>query len=116
MSWKFEVAEQCAGQYLCTGLRDSGHTVKAQCGENEIGRVFEFAFDLETKMGTIPSRALFEVTKGAKSAWLLRHDDDTFGSWLVESVTSGGQRIAYNGKEFWLEVYCGNEKPRWQGA
>lgn len=116
MSWKFKFAEQSPGQYLCTGLRDSGHTVKAQCGENEIGRVFEFAFDLETTLGTTPSRALFEVTRGAKPTWVSRYDNQAFGSWFVESAASKGQRVVYDGKEFLLEVYCGNEKPKWQGA
>lgn len=116
MSWKFEFTEQSLGQYLCTGLRDSGHTVKAQCEENETGRVFEFAFDLEIALGTTPSSALFQVTRGAKPKWLSRYDNKAFGSWVVESAASKGQRVVYDGKEFWLEIYCGNEKPKWQGA
>ncbi len=116
MSWKFEFTEQSLGQYLCTGLRDSEHAVKAQCGENETGRVFEFAFDLEIALGTTPSSALFQVTRDAKPKWLSRYDNQAFGSWVVESAASKGQRVVYDGKEFWLEVYCGNEKPKWQGA
>jgi hypothetical protein len=116
MSWRFEFTEQSVDQYLCTGLRDSGHTVKAQSSENEIGRVFEFAFDLEIALGTTPSIALFQVTRGAKPAWVSRYDNQSFGSWFVESAESKSQRVVYDGKESCLEVYCGNEQPKWQGA
>jgi hypothetical protein len=116
MSWKFNRAEESPGQYRCTGLRDSGHTVQAQCGENEIGRVFEFAFGLETELGTLPSRALFEVARGAKHAWLSQYHDHAFGSWLVQSAPSSDHRIVYDGKEFWLEFFCGDKRPTWQGA
>jgi hypothetical protein len=59
---------------------------------------------------------LFQVTRGAKPKWLSRYDNQAFGSWVVESAVSKGQRVVYDGKEYWLEVYCGNEKPNWQGA
>ena len=78
--------------------------MKVQCVENEIGRILEFAFDLEVALGTTPSSALFQVTKGAKPAWVSRYDDHAFGSWFVQSSASKGQRVVYDGKEFWLEV------------
>ena len=75
MSWKFDLAEKSPGQYLCVGLRDSGHTVKATFEENEFARIFKLAFELEVGLSTVPSRALFEVTKAAKPKWWSRYDD-----------------------------------------
>ena len=105
MSWKFDLAEKSPGHYLCVGLRDSGHTVKATGGETEVGRIFELAFDLEIELRTDLSRALFEVTRAAKPRWSSRYDDHAFGSWLVESKERRGDRVVYDGKEYWLEVY-----------
>lgn len=114
MSWKFNISEESTGQYRCQGMRDTGHTVKAICGESEIGRVFALAFDLELKLGTIPSRALFEVTKGAKPKWSSRYYDHAFGSWLVEAQANNNDRVVYDGKECWLEIHGQGQEPAFQ--
>ena len=66
MSWAFTFTEVSAGCYKCAGKRDSGHIVSAQCGEDEVSRVFRFAFELECELGTDLGPALFVVIRSAK--------------------------------------------------
>jgi hypothetical protein len=114
MTWKFECIEESPDQCFCTGVRDSGHTVRTHGGENEVGRALQLAFELEVELGTDPRGALFQVARGAKPNWFSRYDDHAFGSWLVES--NRRNRIVYDGKDHWLAIYCGNEEAVWQGA
>lgn len=114
MNWFFEINEISAGAYLCTGKRDTGNTVSTQCGEDEIFHIFKKAYELETEIGTLPSKALFAIVSGAKKDWASEYNDAAFGSWMVTSK-GNNHKFVYDGKDFYLMIYGSSEKPLWQG-
>ena len=65
-------------------------------------------------LGTFPTEALFNVVSGSKPYWESKYEEKVFGSWAVENPSSGNRYI-YDGRDFILMVYKGNEKPTWQG-
>ena len=61
MKWSFEIIETSNGVYKFTGRSNTGNIVSIQCGEEGFFRVFRQAFELEIELGTLPSKALFDV-------------------------------------------------------
>ena len=114
MKWFFDINEISNGAYKCTGKRDTGNVVSIQCGEDEIFRVFKEAYELETEIGTLPSKALFFVVSGAKQDWSSEYNDSAFGSWMV-TCKDNKHNYVYDGKDFYLMIYGASEKPIWQG-
>ena len=114
MKWSFEISETSNGAYQCVGTRSTGNTVSIHCGEDEIFRVFKEAYELEAKLGTLPSQALFIIVSGAKKAWRSEYNEGAFGSWMVEDRNDKNSYVYY-GKDFYLTIYKAKEKPVWQG-
>lgn len=114
MTWTFEITETSNGSYACKGVRNTGNVVSLQCTESEFYKVFKLAYDLEVKLGTLPSKALFLVVSGSRPDWKSQYHDKVFGSWIV-NAPNRNDRFVYDGKDFLLMIYGPGNRPMWQG-
>lgn len=112
--WSFDIEEISNGAYSCLGKRSTGNKVSISCGESEIYRVFEGAFELEVKQGTIPTKALFLVVSGCKPYWDAHYEEKELGSWVVDNPASESSFI-YDGRSFMLMLHNVNKELSWQG-
>ncbi|WP_321369632.1 hypothetical protein [uncultured Desulfuromusa sp.] len=115
MKWIFKIGEISNGAYECIGKRDTGNIVSLTCGEDEVYRVYQQAYELELEMGTLPGEALFQIVSSAKHLWSTEYNDASFGSWLVEDRETN-DRFIYDGKDFYFAAYLGRIDPVWEGA
>ena len=53
------------------------------------------------------------MVSGSKPYWDAKYEEHVFGSWVVKN-TVGTNRFIYDGRDFILMVYKGEEQPLWQ--
>lgn len=115
MKWQFTITEITNGAYELTAMRNSGNIISFQSSENKLYKIFQQAFVMEVDLGTLPSKALFNIVSCAKQTWSNEYHDKSFGSWVVKK-SEKKERFVYDGKDFLLKIYETKEKLKWQGV